>query len=351
MRWRGRFVSAASRRCWARCDRGVAGHRVDLVDDERPRRPEHFSARLGGEEEVERLGRGDEHVRRLPCDRLPLGGRRVSRAQVRANLRSGKPEGGDRGTNPAERLVEVLPYVVRERLERRNVDDVGLIAERPLERESEESVERDQERRERLAGAGRGRDERVGARRDRRPPAPLRLGGLAEARREPARRRGMKPANGGKKRLRSFSQSMTTITSGAEQLAEEILHGHPRAAVRVVVIAAPRVLSFPASFCVNACTAPGNRPAVDLRVVQLFLERIDVATGTNGSSAPWRTETADLMLFHPAGWRVRPREAPTPRTSAPLRASSDARAAGAVTARGEGAPWTPAASWTARGRG
>ena len=66
----------------------VAGDGVDLVDDHRLRVLQHLPAALGGEQDVERLGRSDQDVRRPAHHRLPLVRRRIAGAHERANLRA-----------------------------------------------------------------------------------------------------------------------------------------------------------------------------------------------------------------------------------------------------------------------
>src|SRR6185436_15305368 len=94
---------------------------------------------LAREEDVERLRRGDEDVRRLPRHGCALARRRVT----------GPDEHADRGERRiarlelAERRVEVLLHVVSERLERGDVED-----ERPVRKRGtlpEEAVQGPQE--------------------------------------------------------------------------------------------------------------------------------------------------------------------------------------------------------------
>ena len=57
-----------------------ADDRVDLVDDHRPDGAQHLAAALGGEQQVQRLRRRDQDVRRRPQHRGALGLRRVAGA-------------------------------------------------------------------------------------------------------------------------------------------------------------------------------------------------------------------------------------------------------------------------------
>ena len=149
------------------------GHRVDLVDDHRLGVHEEL-ARPRGEHQVERLGRGDEDVRGLPEHRLALLLRRVA----------GADRDRDVAADALQRRAQVLLDVVGERLQRRDVHEPR--APLALGRgRGDQPVERPEERRQRLPGAGGGGDEHVLASRDRRPGLGLSLGGLLERACEP----------------------------------------------------------------------------------------------------------------------------------------------------------------------
>jgi len=95
----------------------VAGHCVDLVHDDRAHAGQPAPARLRGEEDVERLGGGDEHVGR-PLRALPaLGGRGISGAHGGADVEGADAHPGGEGAELAERLLEVAADVVGERAE------------------------------------------------------------------------------------------------------------------------------------------------------------------------------------------------------------------------------------------
>src|SRR5205814_10451921 len=89
-----------------------------------------------------------------------------------------------------ERLEQVLAHVVGERFERRNVEDLRLVAQsRAL---SNHAIETAEKRRERLARPGGRCNQGIFARPDARPPEGLRLGGRPELPFEPRRHRRMK---------------------------------------------------------------------------------------------------------------------------------------------------------------
>ncbi len=148
---------ALERQCQVRAALGRRD-RVDLVDDHRLDPAEHL-ARLRGEDQVQRLGRRDEDVRRRAAHGGALALRRVA----------GADRDGDVGADPAQRRAQVAVDVIGERLQRRDVDQPRV--RRGLTRQP---VEPPQEGGQRLAAArGRG-DEHVLAGGDRGPRLLLR---------------------------------------------------------------------------------------------------------------------------------------------------------------------------------
>ncbi len=142
------------------------GDGVDLVEDHRLGRPEDLPG-LGGQHQVERLGRGDEDVRGMAEHRRPLAGRGVAGPDRDADVGAHAPEGD----------AEVALDVVGERLHRGDVDEPGPVlgvgpGRRPV---GDQAVESPEEGGERLARAGRRADQDVLAGGDRRPG--LGLGG------------------------------------------------------------------------------------------------------------------------------------------------------------------------------
>jgi hypothetical protein len=147
------------------------GDRVDLVDDD-PLRPGEDLARARGQHQVERLGGGDEDVGRAAQHRLAIALGGVA----------GPDPDLDLTADPLQRRAQVALDVVGESLQGRDVDQpraalVGGLGDEP--------VEPPEERRERLARPGRGRDQRVAAGGDRGPRLGLGRGRLGEGAREP----------------------------------------------------------------------------------------------------------------------------------------------------------------------
>ena len=86
---------------------------------------------------------------------------------------------------PASGRFEVALDVVRQRLERRDVDDLRRVGEAAVEPLPHQVVDRRKERGERLARAGRRGDQRVAPGLDRGPGLGLRGGGRREGFGEP----------------------------------------------------------------------------------------------------------------------------------------------------------------------
>ena len=80
---------------------------------------------------------------------------------------------------------EILVNVRAQRLQRRNVEDPDFVWKRSAQAFCEEIIDRRQKGRERLAGSGRRRDERVTPFADGRPAATLRSRRLAQRFRKP----------------------------------------------------------------------------------------------------------------------------------------------------------------------
>ena len=150
-----------------------SGDRVDLIDDDGARRREHLPAGLAREQQVQRLRRRHEDVRRPLAHRGALGLGRVAGANLGADLERRQVAARQLGADSRERLLEVALDVVRQRLERRDVDDSRHVVELPGHALAHERIDRRQKRGQRLARAGRRSDQRMPAARDRGPRVDL----------------------------------------------------------------------------------------------------------------------------------------------------------------------------------
>ncbi len=163
----------------------VAGHRVDLVDDDRAHGAQRRARPLGGQKDEERLRRRDQNVGRLAQHLGALGLGRVARADGGADRAQRDPALVGQRADLRERSLEVALHVVGQCLEWRHVDDQSLVAERARLCPAHDLVDRGQERGEGLSRSGRRRDEDVAAGAHRGPAKDLRLRRLPEAVREP----------------------------------------------------------------------------------------------------------------------------------------------------------------------
>ena len=106
--------------------------------------------------------------------------------------------------------------VVRQRFERRDVDDLRRIGQPPLEPLADEIVDRREKGGERLAGAGRRGDQHVAALLDRRPRLGLRGGRRGEMRRKPMRRQRDGTGSAPRRDRRRATASAPTVRRGRE---------------------------------------------------------------------------------------------------------------------------------------
>ena len=190
----------------------VARDGVDLVDDDRLHRAQELPTLVAGDEQVQRLGRGDHEARRLAQHGGALGARGVTGADRDADAGRGEPELGREVGDLTERAFEVLGDVDGQRLQRRDVDHAG----EPVDGLAAlvgavEPVDADHEPGERLARArGRG-DQGVAPGLDVGPPLGLRGGrALGEATPEPL-------GDGGVEAAQRRVQGLAAVELGGEQ--------------------------------------------------------------------------------------------------------------------------------------
>ena len=106
----------------------VAGDRVELVDDHVADGGELLAKARRGQQDEERLGRGDENMRRPPEHRGAFVRGRIAGAKAGADAARSGPFGGD-FAHAVERLFEIEADVVGQRLERRDVEDRDFVAQ------------------------------------------------------------------------------------------------------------------------------------------------------------------------------------------------------------------------------
>ena len=175
----------------------VIGDGVNFIDNHRFHIAQDGAALLRRQQNVERLGRGDENVRRPLQHQAPVFHQRVARANRGANLRHQQAAIGRHLQNFPERHFEIFLNVVAEGLEGRNVENFGAVAQLASQRFADETVNTGQKSGQRFARSGGSRDQRSMAGKDVRPTLLLRFGRRREARREPFLNQWMRPGKRG----------------------------------------------------------------------------------------------------------------------------------------------------------
>jgi hypothetical protein len=169
----------------------VRRQRVDFIHDHRARGGQRRTARLAGEQDVERFGRSDQDVRRLPPHAAAVGLRRVPGAHQRADLDVRIAERHQLLPDAGQRLLQVAVDVVGQRLERRDVHHARLVAQLAAHPQAHQRIDGGEKGGQRLAGTGGRGDQHVPARLDQRPGLGLRQRGNGVGAPEPVRHRGM----------------------------------------------------------------------------------------------------------------------------------------------------------------
>ena len=165
---------------------------VNLIHDHRLDLPQRLPRPPGGEVEEERLGRGDEDVRRALDHSSSLGRPGIARTNLHADGLWIQPLGTGQLVELFERLDQILLDVVSQRLERRDVEHARPILKPPLESLAKQLVDAGEKRGERLARARRRGDKDVPPLANRWPALSLRSRSFAEPPGEPALHERMK---------------------------------------------------------------------------------------------------------------------------------------------------------------
>src|SRR5437667_4265297 len=99
----------------------VISYSMDFIYDNGFHIPQNCAAALGREQDVKRLRRGHENMRRPLEHRTPLVHERVAGTNRSANLRHEQPALAGHLQDFPERPLKVLVNIVSESFERRNV--------------------------------------------------------------------------------------------------------------------------------------------------------------------------------------------------------------------------------------
>src|SRR5258708_25009886 len=100
----------------------VAGERMKFIDDDMTHGGELLAELRRGQQDEQRLRSGDKNVRRTTEHRGTLARRSVAGAESSANVREIELRLGAGFAHAIQRLLEVEADIVRERLERRDIE-------------------------------------------------------------------------------------------------------------------------------------------------------------------------------------------------------------------------------------
>ena len=106
--------------------RRFSTHGMDLIQDHGFHRGERLPTTHRGEQQIQALGRGDEHFRRAPQHALPLAGVGIAAAGLHAQIRKLGPCRRESRSNSGNRLGEIDADVVVQRLQGRYVENARM---------------------------------------------------------------------------------------------------------------------------------------------------------------------------------------------------------------------------------
>ena len=170
----------------------VGGDCVDFIDDDGPAGGEHGPSRFGAQQHVQRFRGGHDDVRRLPPHARALGSAAVAGAHDGAYRHVGEAESGQLAANACQWRFEVAVDVVRQGLQGRDIEHPRLIREDAGRAVPDQLIDRREEGREGLAGAGGRGHQHVPSRLDGGPRVGLRPRRRLVGSREPRGDGGMK---------------------------------------------------------------------------------------------------------------------------------------------------------------
>ena len=176
-------------------------HRVNFVHDDRARRGQHRAPGFRTQQHVQRLRCRHQDVRRRLAQACALGLRRIAGAHRGADIDVRQSLACEFGGDACQRRLEVDVDVVGQRLQGRDVDDLGRIGQAVRKPFAHQRIDGRQERGERLARTGRCGDQGVAARCNRRPGLRLCLGRAGKGAREPCTHGGMECGQRGRHRF------------------------------------------------------------------------------------------------------------------------------------------------------
>ena len=174
----------------------AACHGVDFVDDDGAGAAQHRASGVRAEQHVQRFRRGHEDVRGEPAHRGAFVLRGVAGAHCGADLHVRQATTRQFHADAFERGVQIDADVVRQSLQRRDVDDLGQIGEFAELALPDEIVDRGEEGGKGLARTRGCGHQHMPAGLDCRPCLRLRRGGRGKRRGEPRGDGGMEACEG-----------------------------------------------------------------------------------------------------------------------------------------------------------
>ena len=170
----------------------VRRHGMDLVDDHAAGGRQHLAAGVRAQKDVEGFRRGHQDMGRPAAHTRPLARRGVAGAHPGPDLHIRQAAARQFLADAGQGTREIAVDVVGEGLQRRDIDDLGLIGQAARQPLAQQPVDGGEKGGERLAGArGRG-DQGVAPGLDRRPSLRLGAGRGPEAALEPGGKGGVK---------------------------------------------------------------------------------------------------------------------------------------------------------------
>ena len=169
----------------------VRRHRMNFVDDDRARGRQHLAAGFRAEQDVKRLRRRHNDMGWAAAHALAFSRRRIAGPYPGADLDIGQSPSPEMFANAGQRHFQITVDIVRQRLKRRHIDNLGRVGERSAQPLANEIIDRGEKRGQCLAGTSRRSDQRMLAGLDCRPRFRLRRRRRGEAVDEPIRHGGM----------------------------------------------------------------------------------------------------------------------------------------------------------------
>ncbi len=175
------------------CAALVVRHGVYFIYNHRFNVTQDGAALLRRQQDVKRLGRGDEYVRWLLEHRPALWRQRVAGANCGADRWHHQSSLTRQRGDFTQRDFQILANVVAQRLEGRNIKDFRAVLEPAAQRLPNQAIDAGKKRGQRFAAAGGRANQRGFSSENRRPALLLRFCGRAKPVREPFLNERMSP--------------------------------------------------------------------------------------------------------------------------------------------------------------